>query len=302
MLTCIILNTPTFFSSPVSPPPFRITLTLPSALLQCHQRGGFCAWRSILLTVYFKDSFSHPIFAKKSSWKTMWITQMVRGVQKRAKCYQTCFWCVPKPIRGVLKRDPNLCTPGALSLSTTEGPVASPGQRGCSWGTSHRWDSLCKAKNKKNKTTCLCLEGTPCKGFPPFTRKNKPVDLYHCWNRPYCCTVERASWAFGWSGTWGFAVRLPWNCSICCLAFLEGPVLGNLVGVTAGFQGSNNGEETAEALSASMLINKNNPFSLPAWLAASSLAPTLCSYWSLTKTLYCSGCIGHHQWFLTKFN
>lgn len=41
-------------------------------------------------------------------------------------------------------------------------------------------------------------------------------------------------------------------------------MLGTLVGVTEGFQESNSREETAEAISAPTLINKNNPFSLPA--------------------------------------
>lgn len=210
-----------------------------------------------------------------------------------------CFWCIPKPVSEVLKRGPNLRAPGAPSLGTSEAPAASPGHQGCSQGTSRYWGSLCKAKNK---TLCLSLEVTLCKGHPSFARKNKPMDLYPYRNRPYCCAAERVSWAFGWSGTWGFAVHLPWNCSICCLAFLEGLVLGTLAGVTEGFPGSNNREGTAEAISGPMLINKNNPFSLSAWFAASSLAPALCSYWNLTKTLCCSGCIGQHKWFLTKFN
>lgn len=46
--------------------------------------------------------------------------------------------------------------------------------------------------------------------------------------------------------------------------FLEGRALGALVGVTGGFQGSQNREGTAEAVSAATLINKNKPFSLPA--------------------------------------
>lgn len=80
----------------------------------------------------------------------------------------------------------------------------------------------------------------------------------------YCYAAERTSWVFDWSRAWGFTVFLPWKGSICCLI--------------QGFQGSNNREETTEAVSAPVLINKNNPFPLLAWFAASSFTPTLCSY------------------------
>lgn len=97
VLTCIILNPHTSFSSPVlpPPPPLWIALTLSPTLLQGPQTGGFCTWRRILLTVNFTGSFSHTFIAKTHSWKAMWVTQVVRGVQKRARSYQTAFVASP---------------------------------------------------------------------------------------------------------------------------------------------------------------------------------------------------------------
>lgn len=301
VLMCIILNASTPFSSTrlLPPlPPVWIALILPPTLLQGPQTGGFCTWRRTLLTVNFKGSFSHPFTAKNHSWKPIIHADGARATGK-SQMLPDCFWSIPKPICGVFNSGPNLPAPGTPLLSTSKAPTASPGHQGCSWGSSHCRDSLCKAETK---TLCLSLEARALKGYPSFARRNKPMDLYRYWNRPHWCEAERSSWAFGWSGTWGFAEHLPWNCSICCLAFLEGLVLGTPVGVTERFQGSNNRAGTPEAISGPGLINKNNPFSLPSCFATSCLTPALCTYWNLTKTLCCSGCVGQHQWFLTKFN
>lgn len=131
----------------------------------------------------------------------------------------------------------------------------------------HTVKTVCKAKNK---TPGLSLEVTSCKGVHSLTRKDKPMYLYCYWNRLYCYAAERISWVFDWSGAWGFTVFLLWKGSICCLI--------------QGFQGSNNTEETVEAISAPVLINKNNAFPLLEWFAASSFTPTLCSY---QKSLKC---------------
>lgn len=230
-----------------------------------------------------------------------WVPQRVQGLQKRAKCYQTLFVeTLNKLVE--FKSGHNFCAPCALSPNTSEAPTASSGYWGCSQSTCQCCNGLCKVKNKKISLSISAWRTHHEKVFLSLEERISPWICIACWNRPYCCAAERASWAFGWSGTWEFSVHLPWNWSICCLAFLEGLVLGTLGRLTEGFQGSNNREERAEAISAPMLINKNNPFSLPAWLAASSLAPALCSKWSLTKTLCCSGCSGQHQGVLTTFN
>lgn len=217
-------------------------------------------------------------------------------LQKRAKCYQTVF---VDSLNELVEIKSAFC---ALSPNTSEALTESSGHWGCSQHSCQSCNGLCTIKNKKISPSISAWRTHHEKVFLSLEERISPWICVTCWNWPYCCAAERASWAFGWSGTWGFAVHLPWNCSISCLAFLEGLVLGTLGGLTEGFQGSNNREEEAETISGPVLINKNNPFSLPAWLPASSLTPALCSKWSLTKTYCCSECIGQDRGGLIKFN
>lgn len=157
---------------PPSPSLFFLLLLLSRLLqpfLQHHYRAikqvGFVRAHGFFPFLYLKEDFTYSKFQrllspsfqckkpppKKHSWKPMQVTQMVRGVQKRAKRYQTAFDVVSKAISGVLKQGPNLHIPGAPSLTIGDPPTTSPAHWRCSRSTHLLLAAeMCSAKPKIN--------------------------------------------------------------------------------------------------------------------------------------------------------